>query len=288
MCWCKQSLSVLWMKFQNSKQKSCIETRRSPENHRFQRYVVLIEINMHNVEDEISDSEDDITTFLEPVYRRHVENRPGSEIQEPTLFDDMHSTANEEKQEMADSEEVYFHMTQMQSIHESVTELEKECALQKKSMLSLRSLRCDSVEEIEKYQVSEPPKKRSKRRMTTESKTRKKNQSMSDHVREVFESDRSKYFIAKQSRIDEFCARSQNTSMSRTLQNRRLEQPREKQLLSSSDWLHVLRSLKINFPNVQCVSGAPPNGSFTYRTLWDEACANVTLNHEELKILYNK
>ena len=243
---------------------------------------------MHNVEDVISDSEDEFTIFLKPIKQnrfsedsRHItEDR--SHVIDPTL------AAQDDNEEASDSEEVYFNMTQMQSIHESVTALEKETEIQKRSIMSLRSLRCDSFEPTEEYKVLEPVKKRGKKRQTTGTKSRKKNQSMSDLVREVFESDKSKYFIAKQSRIDEYCARSKNNSMSRTLQNRRSEYFGEKQLLTPTDWLEILQSLKICFPRTQCCPEIQAQESTEYRTIWDEASSNVILNKEEMNILYNK
>lgn len=243
---------------------------------------------MYNVEDIISDSEDEITTFLEPFEQKGHINGLASIIRGETTLKDSSSAADEENEDIIGSEELYFHMTQMQAIHESVTDLEKESELQKKSILSLRSLRCDSSDQIDDYEAPEPARKRGRRKATPGGKTRKKNQSMSNLVREVFESDKSKYFIAKQSRIDEFCSRPNNSNTSRTLQNRRFEQLGEKQLLSSDDWLKILQSIRINFPQSSCITNIDTHERIEYRTLWDEASSNVTLNNEEIKVLYNK
>ncbi|KAI5950416.1 hypothetical protein CANMA_005344 [Candida margitis] len=244
---------------------------------------------MHHNEDVISDSEDEITTFLEPFqpnrYQSSLQNLTKQEIE----YNALATASGEDSGGVTDSDNVYFHMTQMQSIHESVIESERESQLQKKSILSLRSLRCSSSERMEEEcKAPDPPKKKNKRKTTTGAKSKKKNQSMSHSVREVFESDKSKYFIAKQSRIDEFCARSKANNSSRSLQNRRLEQAGEKQLLSSTDWLRLLHSIKISFPRTRCLSEIQTNEDTQYRSLWDEASSNVQLDNEEMKILYNK
>ncbi|KAI5957972.1 SLX4 [Candida theae] len=243
---------------------------------------------MHNVEDIISDSEDDITTFCKPFKPEAISNGLDTEGH---VVKDSAVCAKDEDDETEESEEVYFHMTQMQSIHESVTGLEKENDLQKKSILLLRSLQCDSHDQIDEDNAPNPPvKKRGKRKLATGVRGGRKNQSMSSSVREVFESDKSRYFIAKQSRIDEFCARSKNNNLSRTLQHRRLEQLSGKQTLSSTDWQEILNVIRIQFPRtkLQLSSEIQTEESFECKSLWDEAGSNIMLNDEEINILYNR
>ncbi|KAI3406826.2 SLX4 [Candida oxycetoniae] len=194
----------------------------------------------------------------------------------------------------------YFHSTQMQSIHETVLETEKIQQMQRKSISTLESLSYtgemnDSKRVTSPVNIKKKGTRKAIRKASTVPKEQKKrkNQSMSKSVREMFDSDKSKYFFAKQSKIDQFCARTK-TQGAFCMQKFRLRPLSSSSLtnntlFTSIEWYHALRSIKLKFQKThEIIDVQYENNDSSCTRLWDKASASVVLSSDETKWLYDK
>ncbi|CAK9435726.1 uncharacterized protein LODBEIA_P04420 [Lodderomyces beijingensis] len=128
---------------------------------------------------------------------------------------------------------------------------------------------------------------------------------MSTSVREIFDTDKTRYFMSKQSKIDQFCARSKDRDGVSCSGNGsgggvRLQQVRlrnsniscptsdpRRVLFTREEWRAALRGLKLAFPVslTWCQSNEDESSGCL---LWDKAGESMILSHEESIELYNR
>ncbi|KAI5951943.1 hypothetical protein KGF54_005018 [Candida jiufengensis] len=201
---------------------------------------------------------------------------------------------------------VFFNCTQMQSAHETVMEEERILNKQAKSIMSIMSFKFVEEPEVPKLNGTKKNKSSSVQkpsRLKAQKPTinKKKNQSMSKNVRDLYNGSENGFrevmVEQQQTRIDEFVGNKVNG----TLKYKKMEQLRtDRILMNASEWYSFSKSIKVKFPKTlfqdkleideieDSEDEINSDDEIDMCRLWNESKSDLHLSMEELKHLYNK